>query len=247
MILLVHTLKRIAIAACLSTNLVYAQSISPDFNADSMSQRIEQAALWLNNAMSTTGRTPGVFAQILPMDIANYKNFVQLAYSESVDPELGEPALSAFFQAQARMDSQVKDICFLLYNPKAKSILESQFISPHMKKFGQSMTPYLFIAAHEVGHCMEFQRYSGESKLARNRSKLQMEVGADAFALLLLRKAGVNPEELTSIIDSRQNQSTTHATWRWIQPALTLPLPIPSNRLIEDLWQMADKISEQAR
>lgn len=214
---------------------------------DTIALRLRGGVDWLNAALSTASRsTRSLQAQILPMDVANYKHFVGLAYGEEVDPTLGDPALAAFFQSGARVDAQVQDVCFLLYNPKAKSDLTDQFVEPHSRLFGESIVPYAFLAAHEVGHCLDFQRSTSTSGYAAPRSKLRLEVAADAFAILLLRRAGVPSDQLVEIVKSRRSATGSHATWRWIGPAFDAPLPSPSPRLIEELWNIADTMSEKA-
>lgn len=205
------------------------------------------AANWLNAAIaSKAGRgSRQIDAAILPMNVPNYYQFVASAYGENVSSDLGKPALSAYLQANTLVDQRQIDTCFLLYNSNTKNDLETQFVAPHRKRYGNSIVPFAFIAAHELGHCIEFQHNSPERM--RMRSKLQLEVSADIFAILLLRQTGVDAQELSTITASRTNQSTTHATWKWIQPALEKDFFFQSEKLIEDLWKTADKLSEQAQ
>lgn len=220
------------------------------FPAELVAQRLQVGADWLNASMSAFGGgTRPLRAQLLPMDVGNYKDFVRLAYPEDeIGANLGEPGLSAFFQAGARVDQQVSDVCYLLYNPKARSHLLDQFIEPHARVAPQgrgSVVPYAFLVAHEVGHCLDFQN-APPSLRTQPLSPLRMEVAADAFALLVLRAANVPTDELAAVVSSRRRALGSHATWHWIQPALTIQLPPASTRLIKELWEIADKISERA-
>lgn len=236
--------------ACLCAATSWTSTGAQPATAEAMAQRLQLGTDWLNGAMADFGGgTRPLRAQVLPMDVSNYKDFVRLAYpEEGSGSTVGEPGLSAFFQAGARVDQQVSDVCYLLFNPRARSELLDQFIEPHAKVAPQgsaSVVPYAFLAAHEVGHCLDFQNAPPAGR-SQPRSPLRMEVAADAFALLVLRAAKVPTEELAAVVSSRRGHLGSHATWRWIQPALTAPLPPPSPRLIKDLWEMADKMSERA-
>lgn len=214
-----------------------------------MAQRLQVGVNWLNAAMlSSSLGTRTLQAQLLPMDIGNYKDFVQLAYPERGSGlDIGTPGLSAFFQAGAQVDQKLRDVCYLLYNPKAGKDLLDQFIEPHTKFAPQdppSVVPYAFLVAHEMGHCLDFQAAPSASR-SHPLASLRMEVAADAFALLVLRAANVPPDELSALVSSRRRTVGSHATWRWIQPALSTALPPTSPRLIKELWEMADAMSEK--
>lgn len=214
---------------------------------DATRQSLEMAANWLNSAMESKAGAGSrkIDVAILPMDVPNYFQFVAAAYGEDASPDLGKPALSAYLQPNTLVDQRRLDTCFLLYNAGARNDLELQFVAPHRKQYGDSLLPFAFVAAHELGHCIEFQHNSPER--TRSRSKLQMEVSADIFAILLLKQTGASSHELAAVTASRVNASATHSTGKWIQPALEKDLLLHGEALIEDLWKTADKLSEQAR
>jgi hypothetical protein len=226
-------------ASLLALSLLGAPSAQA---ADAMFERLAQASQWIEDATgASTGAAGAIRLQLLPMDLPGYQQYVASAYSEPPSA-LGESALSAFYQHGGQIDSRRQNICFLLYNPKARRILDEQFVAPHHKAHAPSLAPYLFMAAHELGHCMEFKHSVGKPSAARHA--LRMEVRADSFAILALRQAGVPSEEIAAIVDSRQRGGATHGTWKWIQPALAMPLRLssPQSGWAEEIWKQADKI-----
>jgi hypothetical protein len=215
-------------------------------SGDLIEQRLQAASNWLNAVInSRAGHASKLIdTAILPVDIPNYLQYVASAYGENMYPELGKPALSAYLQNNTLVNQRPMDTCFMLYNRDTSSELESQFIAPHRKTYGESIIPYAFVAAHELGHCIEFQHNSPQKN--QSRSSLQLEVSADIFAILLLRQTGVDSAELVEITKSRKNTSSSHSTWKWIQSALENNFSFRNESLIEDLWKTADKLSEQA-
>lgn len=214
---------------------------------DAMGQRIAMAGSWLNDALSSSpgASSSSIEIQLLPMDEPGYKRYVAKAHMEELAPLIGKPALSAFYQAGGRVDGKSQDVCFLLYNPKGASQLTDLFVGPFEAAHGEALAPYLFLAAHELGHCIEFQRAAKSG--APVRKSLQMEISADSFAILVMRKAGVPPEQIEPIIASRQSAAASHRTWPWAAKALSMPLPIGASGWIEDAWRSAAKLGSEAR
>lgn len=214
---------------------------------DVMGQRITMAVSWLNDALGSApgASSPGITIQLLPMDELGYKRYVAKAHMEELAPLIGKPALSAFYQAGGRVDGKAQDVCFLLYNPKGASQLTEFFVGPFEAAHGEALAPYLFLAAHELGHCIEFQR-AAKSGLPVRKS-LQMEISADSFAILVMRKAGVPSEQIEPIIASRQSAAASHRTWPWAVKTLSMPLPAGGSGWIEDAWRSAARLGSEAR
>lgn len=230
-------IDRLLVGAALSACSLSAWTHQGE-DADLVADGISHAADWINGAAVPRGGPERYMAGLLlPMDIAAYKAFVQNAYAEP-PKDLGTTALSAFLQLGGKVNARVEDVCFLLYNVHGKEDLVSQFIAPHDAAYAPSMAPYLFLAAHEYGHCMDF-RARGQNL----RPTLQGEAYADIFAILLLRKAGVPIDEISSIIASRKNAGPTHSTLKWCQRALSPTIAIFQNS-IEDLARLADNLVE---
>ena len=228
-------MKRLAIlcAMAMASACSWAQpsvsAIDPQF------ERLEQAVQWLNSQPWAGARR--IQTRLLPMQEAGYRMYVASALAEEPS-EVGSSALAAFYQGGATLNGSRSDVCFLLYNPSAKSALAQQFVDPYRRAHGDGMAPHLFLAAHELGHCLDFQaRAQGGPK----RQGASMEALADVFALRLLFASGTPPAQARAIVESRQRSGPTHATWAWVERALQTNLSSPSSFSIEDVWKKADQ------
>jgi hypothetical protein len=202
---------------------------------DMQKERLDIAADWLNQAQKRS--SDPMLIQTLSMDEPNYRLYVASAYGEEAS-SVGNAALAAFYQSGALVDGQRRDVCFLLYNPAAKNILADQFVLPYEKAHGEALAPHLFLAAHELGHCLDFRaRLRG----AKPRRGVLMEAVADVFAIKVLLNAGIPNDHVHAIVESRRRSGPSHATWSWAAGTLQKPLSSPRGRSIEEVWKKADE------
>ena len=210
-----------------------------------MQQRVAEAGAWLNAALSSApgSSSPSLQMQVLPMDDSSYRRYAARAHSEELAPLIGRPALSAFYQAGGMVDGKALDVCFMLYNPGGSGQLDALFVAPFEEAHAAAMAS-AFTVAHELGHCIEFQRAAKSG--SPSRAKLSMEISADIFAIFALRKAGVPAEQIEPIISSRKSAAPSHRTWAWAHKALSMPLPGRGPAWIEDAWRLAARLGSES-
>ena len=207
--------------------------------AQELELKLQNASEWLAQAIPHGTSHKKIVPVVLPMNTPSYQQFASAAYPDEMATSIGKPALSAFFQQNGLVDGKKADICYLLFNPMATDELMKQFVTNHDSKLQPNYVPYVFLAAHELGHCYDFQR-----KQSPAYNSFEAEVFADAFAIHILLMAKIPEYEIKYVIASRNNTSQTHSTWKKIEQILNQKSAPRNIKNIEDIINASDNVTK---